>query len=297
LDSPIHFSIVIPTFNRGQLVSQTIKSILKQQDILFEVIVVDDGSEDDTSALISELQDKRIKYFKTENRERGAARNSGTLIANGNYINYFDSDDILNPCLADLRMFIVENNFPDVVYGLIENISEKGNSLGVVKPAYTDFKKAFLHNNFLACGSVFIKREVALKNPFSEDRELSGTEDWELWLRLYAAHDFMRFPKVVFQQRHHDQRSITKVPSARVVLRETAFTEHINQNRKSLSKRFTSSQLDLLVADRYTLIALSLCELPSKKYASSYLLRSLRTSWMVLGRKRFWAILKKLILG
>ena len=261
------------------------------------MIVVDDGSEDDTSVLVSEFHDKRIKYIKTENRERAAARNSGTRIAKGNYINYFDSDDILNPCLADLHLFIVKNNFPDVIYGFIENISEKGDSLGIVKPAYTDFNKAFLHNNFLACGSVFIKRDLALKNPFSEDRRLSGTEDWELWLRLYAAHDFIKFPKVVFQQRHHPQRSIARVPTARVVERETVFIEHINKNRNFLSQRFSGGDIDLLVADRHTLMALSFFDLPDKRLAFKSLLKSLQLSSAVMGRKRFWAVLIKLIAG
>jgi glycosyltransferase involved in cell wall biosynthesis len=292
----IIFTIIIPTFNRAKLVCSTIQSILAQRNASFEIIVVDDGGWDNTFQLISKLNDTRIKYVKTENRERGAARNSGLQIANGVYVNYFDSDDLLTSSLSEIEEFILNNNSPDIIYGLIENISEDGRSIEVVKPPYSNFKTNILHNNFLACGSVFVKRQIALQYLFSEDRRLSGTEDWELWLRLYSMHDFVRFPKVVFKQRQHPLRSLVTVPVTRVIERETIFIEHIDRSQGLLLKRFSKSELDLLIADRYTLIALAQCESGMKKQGLRYLFKSLNSALTVLGRKRFWAILKKLIL-
>jgi glycosyltransferase involved in cell wall biosynthesis len=291
-----HFSIIIPTFNRADLILSTVESILNQKNIAFEIIIVDDGSHDNTHELIGHLRDERVKYIKTENRERGAARNSGLQLSTGLYVNYFDSDDILTDCLFNLHQFISNNNFPNVVFGQIENVSENGKIIEIVRPASTSFKESLLINNFLACGSVFIKREIALNYWFSEDRKLSGTEDWELWLRLYSRHEFVQFPSVVFKQRQHTLRSLHGVPASYVASRETAFIEHINRQRDFLSKRFTQGELDKLVADRYTLIALSQCESGSKKQAFIYNLNALKSSLLVVKRKRFWAVLRKLIL-
>lgn len=295
LETPaIFLSIIIPTFNRRHLISPTIKSILSQPDFSLELIIIDDGGEDDTAQLISALNNPKIKYCRTKNRERGAARNFGAKLAKGKYINYFDSDDILNPCLSQLYQFIQENNSPDIVYGLIENITEAGTSIELITPAFDDFKKAILHNNFLACGSVFIKRELALKFQFSEDRRLSGTEDWELWLRLYSQHEFVKFPGIIFKQRQHSSRSLTTASAARVTEREITFIEHINNSRQLLSNRFSKTELGFLIADRYTLTALAQCESKDQKLAFKYWIKSLLASGSVLKRKRFWAVLKKM---
>ena len=273
-----------------------VKSILKQRNASFEIIIVDDGGKDNTAQVIKELNDPRVQYIKTENRERGAARNSGLMIAQGAYVNYFDSDDIYNPCLSELYQFILKNNSPNEVYGLIENITEEGAYVEIPKPRYSTLKRNLLHNNFMACGSVFLKRKIAVNYLFSEDRMLSGTEDWELWLRLYADFDFIKFPMVIFKQRNHSSRSLADVSAARVTERETAFIDHVHHHHQSLSARFSKSELDLLIADRNTLIALAHCVSGSKKLAVEYLKRASGASLSVLTRKRFWAVLKKLII-
>jgi len=290
-----YFSIVIPTFNRAQLLLSSVRSVLSQRDISFEIIVVDDGSQDNTGLLIAEIEDERVKYIKTPNRERGAARNAGLLISKGEYVNYFDSDDIFNPHLADLYKFIENNDSPGVVYGLIENVTENGESVEIIESAFPDFKKSLLFNNFLACGSVFIKREIALKFLFSEDRRLSGTEDWELWLRLYSIHNFVQFPFVVFKQRLHSNRSLSQASADRTKEREIVFIEHIRKNYPLLSNRFSKVELNTLMADRYSLIALAHCESGSKTKAARYLMSAIKISLFVVKRKRFWAVLKKLI--
>ena len=71
-----YFSIIIPTYNRASLITKTIESVLLQ-DEAFEIVVVDDGSTDDTKEVVNSLLDSRVKYFYKENGERGAARNFG----------------------------------------------------------------------------------------------------------------------------------------------------------------------------------------------------------------------------
>lgn len=91
------FSIVIPTFNRGSLIIEVIESILNQVYPNFEVVVVDDGSEDNTPEIIKDfLEDKRIKYLLQENKGVGAARNYGATTANGDFLIFLDSDDLVD---------------------------------------------------------------------------------------------------------------------------------------------------------------------------------------------------------
>ena len=71
------FSIIIPTYDRASFITKTINSVLSSEFTDFEIIVVDDGSTDNTSEIVSAIQDNRIKYIYQENKERGAARNNG----------------------------------------------------------------------------------------------------------------------------------------------------------------------------------------------------------------------------
>lgn len=256
--------------------------------------MIDDGSDDQTKAVIDNLNDRRLKYIKTENRERGAARNSGLKIAVGDYINYFDSDDTLkNGVLKRLHDFILANNNPPVVFGSIEQTSGE-RSLGPIKPYFSNFRDSIIHNNFLACGAVFIKRDVAEKNLFSEKRKLSGTEDWELWLRIYSCYEFLDSKMTIFRQHEHSERSLRIQNVDRSIEREICFVDTICETRDTLSNRFTQSEIDLLLADRFSLLALLYCEKNSRNDAMRFLQKSFQTSVRVLGRKRFWAVFRKL---
>ena len=293
----IFLSIIMPAFNRGYLLGESMRSILNQRNVELELIIVDDGSDDDTGSIVREVKDDRVKYIRTENKERGSARNTGVKIASGQYVNYFDSDDIFKPCLGVVKDFIRKNNHPNIVFGEMECISQDRSLIEKTKLPFTGFKRNILHNNFLACGSVFLKREIALTHLFSEDRRLSGTEDWELWLRIYSIHDFLGCPIIIFQQRQHSFRSLNQVNCDRVMERENVFVKLIDTNRISLMKRFSRAEINLLIADRFTLIALSQCEARHKSLAFEYWKKSIIASFLVVKRKRFLAIGKKLILS
>lgn len=290
----VFFSIVIPTFNRALLVGETIASILEQKSVPLEIIVVDDGGEDNTNIVVKDFDDSRVKYFKVDNRERGAARNFGLKMSTGNYVNYFDSDDILNPVLTTLRDFIVANKNPPVVYGSIEQIVN-GKSIGFIQPYSSNFKASIIHNNFLACGAVFIRRDVAERFLFSEKRALSGAEDWELWLRLYASHEFLNCKMTLFKQREHVDRSLRSLNADKAMARELCFAEAIDENRTMLLERFTAMEIDLLLADRFSLLALLHFERNSRDEAVLFWRKSYTTSTRVVFRKRFWAVFRKLV--
>ncbi len=293
--TPPFFSIIVPTFNRGSLVIEAIESILSQTNVTLEIILIDDGSTDQTQQLINEIKDDRIRYFKTKNVERGAARNIGLTHATGLFVNYFDSDDLYYPCLQTVRDFITNNKFPDVVYGDIHSMTSAGAISEDSALPFSSFKENILFNNFLACGSVFVKQEIARMNLFSDDRRLSGSEDWELWLRLYASCDFTRVPVAIFKQRQHANRSLLTSDASQVTVRENLFATLIDNNRTILRKRFSDGEINLLMADRMTLIALMQFVAGNSTLSFQYWSRSFRLSIRVLKRKRFLAVAKKLM--
>jgi len=87
------FSIIIPTYNRAHTIRRPIESVLAQTFTDWELIIVDDGSTDDTKSVVESYQDGRIRYVWQENQERSAARNHGIKIAKGEWICFQDSDD------------------------------------------------------------------------------------------------------------------------------------------------------------------------------------------------------------
>ena len=88
------FSIILPTFNRSVLITKAIESVINQTYTNWELIIIDDGSTDNTKSVLENyLSDSRIKYFFQENQERSVARNNGIKRAKGDYICFLDSDD------------------------------------------------------------------------------------------------------------------------------------------------------------------------------------------------------------
>ncbi len=293
-DSYPFFSIIIPSFNRAFSIGKTIQSITQQPFTKVEIILVDDGSTDNTQEIVEELQNGAIRYFKIVNSERGAARNVGLQHAKGIYVNFFDSDDLFLPCLHALHTFIESTNRPDVVYGNFQHVNSDGLTLQKSDPPYSSFTANLLHNNFLACGSVFLKREVAQQFPFHENRKLSAAEDWELWLRVHTKHTFIFFPAYIFQQIHHAQRSLVAIRPEIVAIRDAYFADLVFSN-KQLEKFYGRRAIKLFMADRYTFVSLAFCGLDAGT-AFHYWIQSIQITTLVMKRKRFWAIAKKLIL-
>ncbi len=111
------FSIVLPTYNRAAFIAKAISSVLDQSFDDFELIIIDDGSTDNTKHVVDSFADTRIRYIYQENQERSVARNNGIKQAKGNYICFLDSDDYyLNNHLMILYENIKQHNFPIALF-------------------------------------------------------------------------------------------------------------------------------------------------------------------------------------
>ena len=260
----------------------------------FELIVIDDGSTDHTEEYLLGLQQESIRYFKTDNRERSHARNFGLSKAVGKYINYFDSDDIMYPDRLQIIFdSISARNFPPVIYSHYDFVNDQGVVIGRTERFYTSITKDLLFNNFLAVDAVFLRKDVAQEYPFLEDRRIITAEDWELWLRVHTKYEFIESTQRTFAMVVHGGRSLHTISPSRVRERELFFIDHVSESPEFKAKY--GKDAALFVADRYTFLALTLAINGNTLDALTYWMRSFTSSVGVLGRRRFWGVIKTLI--
>lgn len=206
------FSIVVPTYNRSQLIIPTIESILGQTYTDWELIIVDDGSTDNTMAFLSEKYGKyeNIRLISQKNAERGAARNNGLRNAKGEYVCFLDSDDRFKPNhLETLNEFIQQENHPDFIctkFYLHRNNKTYPGDIVKYKQGYYDYH-LFLSGNPLACNICVRKGNPGLF-PFEEDRSYAVKEDWLFLLQNLRNNKMFLIDRVTIEMEDHDNRSM-----------------------------------------------------------------------------------------
>jgi glycosyltransferase involved in cell wall biosynthesis len=293
-DAPF-FSIVVPCYNRADIVGATIMAILRQEYNNFELLLVDDGSRDQTREVVAKFADPRIRYFYKENGERGAARNYGAKRARGQYLNFFDSDDEMYPNhLRVVKEFLDGHGLVEVAHTGYERLDETGQLIAEMCAWPTPTNEALLYDNPLACNTVFVRRDIALDNPFVEDRRLASAEDWELWVRLASQYTFHPIRQKTFCLREHAGRSLNTIVPETVRQRDELFGKLVVAN-PAFAQRFPG-HAGQFMADRYTFITLTLAL--SRQHRGEtvrYLWKALRCDPSVLWRRRFLASVKHLL--
>ncbi|WP_165370583.1 glycosyltransferase family 2 protein [Hymenobacter persicinus] len=289
------FSIVVPCYNRADIVRETVQTILKQEYADFELILVDDGSRDNTREVVAQITDPRVRYFYKENGERGAARNYGAQQARGQYINFFDSDDEMYPNhLRVVKEFLDQQGLVEVVHTGYERLDGQDRVISEMYEFKGSTNEVLLHDNPLACNTVFVRRDIALANPFEEDRRLASAEDWELWLRLASKYTFHPIRQKTFCLREHDGRSLNTINPEAVRVRDELFAQIVSRN-PDFARRYPG-QLPHFVADRYTFITLTMALSKQDRLRTvRYLFKAVQQDPTVLWRRRFLASVKHLL--
>ena len=173
-------SFIIPTYNRAGVVCNAIESIIKQSNPRWELIIVDDGSTDETLEVVQNyLNDKRIKYIYQRNSGVSQARNSGAKNSSGKYLIFLDSDDILFPELIDK---LYQNNF--LKYDLVfwQVIKETNGKISKRKPVNLGKMFNNLRGTFLA-GSICFRKKIFF-SVGGYDPVMTFGENYELGLRI-----------------------------------------------------------------------------------------------------------------
>lgn len=203
------FSVVIPTFNRVDLLRRTLDSVFAQECTDYEVLVVDDGSTDATPELLLELGD-RVRALRQENQGPSAARNLGISHARGDYVCTLDSDDLWFPWTLQTvaRAIDIAGGDPALVAGALLPFQDESELAGVrpVDPrieVFPDYLASSRHGYFVSsCMAIYSRAALIRHGGF--DRGLINMEDHDLALRLGVEPGFVRVlaPSTI-AYRHH----------------------------------------------------------------------------------------------
>lgn len=182
-------SVIIPCYNADRFVGQAIQSILDQTFQDFEIIVVDDGSTDQTPQIVQNFNDPRLHYLHQENQGPAAARNTGIAAATGEYIAPLDADDLALPHrLAEELEILEKDPALSVVGSGYTWIDEEGQELPWVAHSWQKYPELNNFRDWLfdcpVVPSATMFRRSAWQDVDGFDNALIGPEDWNFWMRL-----------------------------------------------------------------------------------------------------------------
>lgn len=203
------FSIVLPAYNRAAILPRSIGSVIKQAFKDWEMIIVDDGSTDNTQNVVKSFNDPRIKYVYQNNSERSSARNKGIDNASGTWICFLDSDDEYQPDhLQELAEFIeFHKPLPGVTAtGLITQQGESTYQKDFLNLQKNVFEE--IGSKFLIPTQVCVHRSVLEKEQF--DVRFRLWEDTHLWLRIAAQYPVYQMEEYTVIQHIHEQGTVVQ---------------------------------------------------------------------------------------
>jgi glycosyltransferase involved in cell wall biosynthesis len=205
----VFFSVIIPTYNRADFLVRSIQSVIDQTFSNWELIIVDDGSTDNSRQVVQSFNDERIIYIWQENGEKCIARNNGIKAARGLYICFLDTDDyFLADHLNNFYEVIVQKNYPEAM--LISGLYIEDGDVQRKHPLYHHCQHPlrFVWQNFIVPSASCHHRSILQKFQFNEKYYV--WEDRHLWLRILTEYPLIqvdRFSVVLFE---HKGRSTKK---------------------------------------------------------------------------------------
>lgn len=183
----------MPAYNASAFISESIRSVQEQTYPHWELLVIDDGSADNTAALIQQLaqSDTRIKYFHQQNGKQGKARNKGIKEASGELVAFIDADDRWMKNKLESQVKFIQSANAHMVFAdtIVTNKdgAQTADTWGVVNAVYSgdEGKLAFMQENKAPLLTVMAKKQSLLKvNGFDESKNMQYVEDYDLWLRM-----------------------------------------------------------------------------------------------------------------
>ena len=198
-------SVILPTYNSESTLSIAVNSILKQTFREFELLVIDDGSTDNTEIIINSFRDSRIKVFKTEHQGLPKILNLGISLASNNFIARMDADDIaLSTRFEEQIKAIKKYDFVSSWFGVVNNNNKL---LYIIKnpTSHDEIRdKLALHSVFCHPAAMYRKDAIVELGGYSD----TCLEDYDLWLRAINKFKFYNIPQILLFYRMH-KRSIT----------------------------------------------------------------------------------------
>lgn len=229
-------SVIIPTHNRVRYLSEAIRSVLAQTFTDFELIIVDDGSTDETEELVRSFRDRRIRYLWQSHQGISAARNAAIRSARGQYVAHLDSDDIWLPNILGVEVAAFCDPRIGVVYSRAQAMDQTGRPLpilvGIPQRYPDDSLLSLLHSNVTAAIVVMVRRSCFDRVGFF-DESMIVAGDWDMWLRLSRRYRFFFVDKVLARFRFHPGR----------ITSSTDLSDVLKFRRRVLDKAFADPDL------------------------------------------------------
>ena len=200
-------SVIIPCYNAAPFIEEALQSVVSQTLTSWELVVVDDGSTDDTASRVKAFSDARIRYFYKSNTGVADTRNFGITLAMGKYIAFLDADDLFLPQNLEKKVLFLEQHPLIPLVHAAETVfdSESGNIVntsfgksGTVLNDLLEMKGTVIHSP----SSVVVRKEI-LADCGLFDVNLSTSADWELWVRLAARCEFGYLSEPLSRYRVH----------------------------------------------------------------------------------------------
>ena len=186
----LHVSVIMPSYNHAKFIGKAIDSVLSQTYPNFELIIIDNYSEDDTEKIVASYEDDRIIYLKFRNNGIiAAARNHGIRHSHGEYIAFLDSDDFwIEKKLEFVVDHIKKVNCVDVICHDEWLQTDKAARKRLTYGPYVTYRDLLFKGNCVSTSATVVRRQKILNvDCFSEDMRFRGVEDYDLWMRLAQA--------------------------------------------------------------------------------------------------------------
>jgi glycosyltransferase involved in cell wall biosynthesis len=225
-------SVVTPTYNRAPLLPRAVQSVLGQDYRDLELLVVDDGSTDETPRVMAGFTDPRLRYTRFEtNRGSGAARSEGVAQARGELVAFLDSDDCWKPGkLARMAAALARHPEVDLAFSDYEDVNYiqdtrergfaaneaalRGLSAAPLEDGWwivreTGVPEALMRMNFIGTPSIVVMRRSVVERAGNFHPGINGPDDFEMWWRLALVQARFAYTTEVLVERHKDSGSIT----------------------------------------------------------------------------------------
>lgn len=231
-------SVVMPTYNRAKTIERAINSILEQTYQDFEIIIVDDNSNDNTEEIVKSIKDSRIRYIKnTVNKGANESRNIGVSEALGEIIAFQDSDDEWIKNKLELQMKALQEKKCDVVASGFFRYEDDGTRSSIPEKPICDEEIAtqIMFGNFISTQTLLGKKECFIEEKF--DPNFPRMQDWELMIRIsrkYKIHYINTQLANVYIQGNSISKDNTKAIEALKMLLEK-YDDFYNKNPKARS--------------------------------------------------------------
>jgi glycosyltransferase involved in cell wall biosynthesis len=226
---------VIPAYNAGAFIAQTLQSVLLQDMPIQSVIVVNDGSIDDTQSKVLAFQEQnpqlKIALINQDNAGLSAARNTGIKNSQADYIALLDADDLWHPTKLSSQIALFQKNqntHLGVVYCAYELINAAGNPLPTKEQALItpnlrgNIYKPLLRGNFISgSGSSVLIARAVFDQVGLFDQKLKACEDWDMWLRIAQHYQFDYVDHTLVSIRvhpHNMQKDLSRMISAELMV-------------------------------------------------------------------------------